>query len=117
MTILSNVTSKNLLILLTYVILLDPSIYTHQPRDFQFYYHYRAVARAPYQVNQNVGQHHYPPKPETAHGRSLKSGQSSKAPEEDVAQTMSQPKPEGVKYMSIETEEEGQCSKDLQLRL
>ncbi|CAF2083704.1 BnaA06g11690D [Brassica napus] len=77
----------------------------------------RAVARAPYQVNQNVGQHHYPPKPETAHGRSLKSGQSSKAPEEDVAQTMSQPKPEGDKYMSIETEEEGQCSKDLQLRL
>ncbi|KAF3610334.1 hypothetical protein DY000_02045649 [Brassica cretica] len=77
----------------------------------------RAVARAPYQVNQNAGHHHYPPKPETAHGRPLESGQSSKAPETAVVQTMSQPKPEGDKYMSIETEEEGQCSKDLQLRL
>ncbi|KAL0813616.1 hypothetical protein Bca101_070059 [Brassica carinata] len=46
-----------------------------------------AVARAPYQVNQNAGHHHYPPKPETAHGRPLESGQSSKAPEKAVVQT------------------------------
>ncbi|RID48309.1 hypothetical protein BRARA_I04830 [Brassica rapa] len=77
----------------------------------------RAVARAPYQVNQNGGHHHYPPKPETAHGQPLESGQSSKRPENAVAQTMSYPKPEGNKNTSIKIEEEGQCSKDLELRL
>ncbi|KAL0694715.1 hypothetical protein Bca4012_061895 [Brassica carinata] len=78
----------------------------------------RAVASAPYQVNQNEGHHHYyPPKPETVPGQPLESGQSSKRPENAVAQTMSHPKPEGDKYMSVEIEEEGQCSKDLQLRL
>ncbi|KAF3570151.1 hypothetical protein F2Q69_00063180 [Brassica cretica] len=77
----------------------------------------RAVARAPYQVNQNGGHHHYPPKPETAHGQPLESGQSSKRPENAVAQTMSHPKPEGDKNTSIKIEEEGQCSKDLELRL
>lgn len=55
----------------------------------------RAVARAPYQVNQNAGHHHYTPKPETAQGQPLESGQSSKRPENAVAQTMSHPKREG----------------------
>ncbi|KAJ0257229.1 Protein TIFY 11A [Hirschfeldia incana] len=78
----------------------------------------RSVARAPYQVNQNAGHHHdYPPKPETAHGQPLESGQSSKPPENAVAQTMSHPKPEGDNDFSMEIKEEGQCSKDLQLRL
>ncbi|KAF8114276.1 hypothetical protein N665_0039s0040 [Sinapis alba] len=77
----------------------------------------RAVARAPYQVNQNGGHHHYPPKPETAHGEPLEPGQSSKRPENAVAQTMSHSKPEGDKDTSIKIEEEGQCSKDLELKL
>ncbi|KAL0699613.1 hypothetical protein Bca4012_055735 [Brassica carinata] len=72
--------------------------------------------RAPYQVNQNGGHHPYPPKPETAHGQPLESGQSSKRPENAVAQTMSHSKPEGDKNTSVKIEE-GQCSKDLELRL
>ncbi|CAN7035268.1 unnamed protein product [Brassica rapa subsp. trilocularis] len=71
----------------------------------------RAVARAPYQVNQNGGGHHYPPKPETVPGQQLEQGQSSQP------QRPAQPKPECDKDMLMEVKEEGQCSKDLELRL
>ncbi|ESQ35062.1 hypothetical protein EUTSA_v10008415mg [Eutrema salsugineum] len=77
----------------------------------------RAVARAPYQVNQNAGHHQYPPKPETEPGQTLEPGHSSKRPDNSVAQTVSHPKPKGDKDISMEIEEEGQCSKDLQLML
>ncbi|CAF2109144.1 hypothetical protein Bca4012_094203 [Brassica carinata] len=69
----------------------------------------RAVARAPYQVNQTGGGHHYPPKPETVPGQQLEQGQSSQRP--------AQPKPECDKDMLMEIKEDGQCSKDLELRL
>ncbi|KAJ4869632.1 Protein TIFY 11A [Raphanus sativus] len=69
----------------------------------------RAVARAPYQVNQNAGRHHYPPKPDNVPGQQLEQGQSSQRP--------AQPKPECDKDMLMEVKEEGQCSKDLELRL
>ncbi|CAN6896182.1 unnamed protein product, partial [Brassica oleracea] len=69
----------------------------------------RAVARAPYQVNQTGGGHHYPPKPETVPGQQLEQGQSSQRP--------AQPKPECDKDMLMEVKEDGQCSKDLELRL
>ncbi|KAJ0247900.1 Protein TIFY 11A [Hirschfeldia incana] len=65
----------------------------------------RAVARAPYQVNQNTGRPHYPPKPDNVPGQQLEQGQSS------------QPKPECAKDTLMEAKEEGQCSKDLELRL
>ncbi|CAA7056630.1 unnamed protein product [Microthlaspi erraticum] len=77
----------------------------------------RAVARAPYQFNQNMGRHHYPPKPETVPGQPLEPGQSSQQPDNAVAQTVSHPKPEGDEDFLMEVEEEGQCSKDLDLRL
>ncbi|CAH8391044.1 unnamed protein product [Eruca vesicaria subsp. sativa] len=77
----------------------------------------RAVARAPYQVNQNAGHHHYPHKPETPHGQPFESGQSSKQQENAVAQTLSHPKPERDTNTPIKIDEEGQCSKDLELRL
>ncbi|KAJ0237346.1 Protein TIFY 11A [Hirschfeldia incana] len=73
----------------------------------------RAVARAPYQVNLNAAHHHYPPKPETSCGLPLASGQSSKQLENAVAQTMPH---SGDKDTSVKIEE-GQCSKDLELRL
>lgn len=75
----------------------------------------RAVARAPYQVNENAGHHRYPPKPEMEAGQPLEPGQSSQRPDNAVAQTMAHPKSDGDKdYMEIE---EGQSSKDLELRL
>ncbi|CAH8388978.1 unnamed protein product [Eruca vesicaria subsp. sativa] len=77
----------------------------------------RAVARAPYQVNQNAGRHHYPPKPETLPGQQREQGQSSQRPDTAVAQTVSHPKPECAKDMLMEVKGEGQCSKDLELRL
>ncbi|CAH2037179.1 unnamed protein product [Thlaspi arvense] len=77
----------------------------------------RAVARAPYQVNQNAGHHDYPNKPETAPGQPLEPGHSSKRPENSVAQTMSLTKPEGDKDICMEIEEVGQCSRHLELRL
>ncbi|VVA95039.1 unnamed protein product [Arabis nemorensis] len=69
----------------------------------------RAVARAPYQVNQNGS--HLPPKPEMV-GPSVKPGPSSHQP-------ATPPKPKGHNNMSpIEVDkEEGQCSKDLELKL
>ncbi|KAF8106064.1 hypothetical protein N665_0147s0022 [Sinapis alba] len=76
----------------------------------------RSVARAPYQVNQNTGSHHYPPKPETVHGQQLEQGQSSQQPDNAVAQTVSQSNQECDKDMLMEVKE-GQCSKDLELRL
>ncbi|KAL0697832.1 hypothetical protein Bca4012_053954 [Brassica carinata] len=69
----------------------------------------RAVARAPYQVNQSTGRHHYPPKPNNVPGQQLEQGQSSQRP--------AQSKPECDKDMLMEVNEEGQCSKDLELRL
>uniref|UniRef100_A0A1J3D8B9 Protein TIFY n=1 Tax=Noccaea caerulescens TaxID=107243 RepID=A0A1J3D8B9_NOCCA len=77
----------------------------------------RAVARAPYQVNQNAGRHHYPPKPETVPGQPLEPGQSSHRPDNAVAQTVSHPKPVGDEDFLMEVEEEGQSLKNLDLRL
>ncbi|KAL1224117.1 Protein TIFY 11A [Cardamine amara subsp. amara] len=75
----------------------------------------RAVARAPYQVNQNAGHHRYPPKAEMEAGQPLEPGQSSQRPDNAVAQTMAHPKSDGDKdSMDVE---EGQSSKDLELRL
>lgn len=73
------------------------------------------MARAPYQVNQNVGHHRYPPKPEMVAGQPLEQGQSSQRPDNAVAQTVTHPKTDGDKD-SMEIEE-GQSSKDLELRL
>ena len=82
--------------------------YSHD--NFRTYIFFiRAVARAPYQVNQTGGGHHYPPKPETVPGQQLEQGQSSQRP--------AQPKPECDKDMLMEVKEDGQCSKDLELRL
>ncbi|CAD5312981.1 unnamed protein product [Arabidopsis thaliana] len=77
----------------------------------------RAVARAPYQVNQNAGHHRYPPKPEIVTGQPLEAGQSSQRPPDNaIGQTMAHIKSDGDKddIMKIE---EGQSSKDLDLRL
>ncbi|XP_010531888.1 PREDICTED: protein TIFY 11A-like [Tarenaya hassleriana] len=69
----------------------------------------RAAARAPYQVNQNAG--HHPPKPEMA-SSSLERGQSSGQENNNA---------KGHEDMLLEEEkeeeEEGQCVKDLELRL
>ncbi|KAF8099516.1 hypothetical protein N665_0242s0003 [Sinapis alba] len=68
----------------------------------------RAVARAPYQVNQNCG--HLPPKPQKV-GPSVEPGQPSR-------QTESLPKPKRQNDVSMEVDgEEGRCSKDLELKL
>ncbi|CAH8334598.1 unnamed protein product [Eruca vesicaria subsp. sativa] len=63
----------------------------------------RAVARAPYQVNQNCG--HLPPKPQKV-GPSVEPGQPS---------TPSKPKRHND--VSMEVDGEGRCSKDLELKL
>ncbi|XP_010498085.1 PREDICTED: protein TIFY 11A [Camelina sativa] len=76
----------------------------------------RAVARAPYQVNQNAGHHRYPPKPETVAGQPLEPGQSSQRTNDAVAQTMAQPKSDCDKDVTMDIEED-QNSKDLDLRL
>ncbi|KAG2321782.1 hypothetical protein Bca52824_014995 [Brassica carinata] len=68
----------------------------------------RAVARAPYQVNQNGG--HLPPKPQMVRP-SAESGQPSRQPA-----TPSKPKSRDDMSMAVE-EEEGRCSKDLELKL
>ncbi|KFK41663.1 hypothetical protein AALP_AA2G156800 [Arabis alpina] len=68
----------------------------------------RAVARAPYQVNQNGS--HLPPKPEMV-SPSVKPGQSSR-------QAATPPNPKGHNNMSMEVDKkEGKCSKDLELKL
>ncbi|XP_010476887.1 PREDICTED: protein TIFY 11A-like [Camelina sativa] len=76
----------------------------------------RAVARAPYQINQNAGHHRYPPKPETVAGQPLETGQSSQRTNNAVAQTMAHPKSDGDKDVTMGIEED-QNSKDLDLRL
>ncbi|XP_010459325.1 PREDICTED: protein TIFY 11A [Camelina sativa] len=77
----------------------------------------RAVARAPYQVNQNAGDHHrYPPKPETVAGQPLEPAQSSQRTNNAVAQTMAHPKSDGDKDVTMDIEED-QNAKDLDLRL
>ncbi|XP_006303246.2 protein TIFY 11A [Capsella rubella] len=76
----------------------------------------RAVARAPYQVNQNPGHHRYPPKPETVADQPLELGQSSQRTNNAVAQTVAHPKSDGDKDVTMEIEE-GQSSKDLDLKL
>ncbi|KAJ0241033.1 Protein TIFY 11B [Hirschfeldia incana] len=68
----------------------------------------RAVARAPYQVNQNGG--HLPPKPQMV-GPSVEPGQPSRQPA-----TPSKPKRHDAMSMAVD-EEEGRCSKDLELKL
>jgi len=68
----------------------------------------RAVARAPYQVNQNSG--HYPTKPEMV-GPSVEPGQSSRPP-------VTPPKPKRHNDVSMEVDEkERNGSKDLDLKL
>ncbi|KAL0731668.1 hypothetical protein Bca4012_027762 [Brassica carinata] len=67
----------------------------------------RAVARAPYQVNQNCG--HLPPKPPMV-GPSAEPGQPSRQP-------LSPPKPKIHNDMLMEVDGEGRCSKDLDLKL
>ncbi|CAH8252622.1 unnamed protein product [Arabidopsis lyrata] len=77
----------------------------------------RAVARAPYQVNQNAGHHCYPPKPEAVAGQPLERGQSSqRQPDNAIAQTVAQHKSDGDKDVIMDIEE-GQSSKDLDLKL
>ncbi|CAN7123147.1 unnamed protein product [Brassica rapa subsp. narinosa] len=68
----------------------------------------RAVARAPYQVNQSGG--HLPPKPQKV-GPSVEPGQPSRQPE-----TPSKPKRHNDASMEVDGEE-GRCSKDLELKL
>lgn len=72
---------------------------------FEFF---RAVARAPYQVNQSGG--HLPPKPQKV-GPSVEPGQPSRQPE-----TPSKPKRDNDVSMEVDGEE-GRCSKDLELKL
>ncbi|KAL9311516.1 Protein TIFY 11B [Arabidopsis thaliana] len=68
----------------------------------------RAVARAPYQVNQHGS--HLPPKPEMV-APSIKSGQSS----QHIA---TPPKPKAHNHMPMEVDKkEGQSSKNLELKL
>ncbi|CAF2197285.1 hypothetical protein HID58_027666 [Brassica napus] len=67
----------------------------------------RAVARAPYQVNQNGG--HVPPKPQMV-GPSVEAGQHSRQP-------ATPSKPQRHNDMSMEVDEEERCSKDLELKL
>ncbi|CAN6935259.1 unnamed protein product [Brassica oleracea] len=67
----------------------------------------RAVARAPYQVNQNGG--HLTPKPQMV-GPSVEAGQPSQQP-------ATPSKPQRHNDMSMEVDEEGRCSKDLELKL
>ncbi|CAF1909477.1 hypothetical protein Bca4012_050099 [Brassica carinata] len=67
----------------------------------------RAVARAPYQVNQSGG--HLPPKPQKV-GPSVEPGQPSRQPE-----TPSKPKRHND--VSMEVDGEGRCSEDLELKL
>ncbi|KAG7589874.1 CO/COL/TOC1 conserved site [Arabidopsis suecica] len=68
----------------------------------------RAVARAPYQVNQNGG--HLPPKPDMG-TPSIKSGQSSQ-------HLATPPKPKAHNHMPMEVDKkEGQSSKNLELKL
>ncbi|CAN8292878.1 unnamed protein product [Cochlearia groenlandica] len=77
----------------------------------------RAVARAPYQVNQNADGHHYHTKPENV---PLEHGQSSQRPDNVVDLTVSSPrqgKDKDIVIVMEVDEEERQCSKDLELRL
>uniref|UniRef100_A0A1J3EPC6 Protein TIFY n=1 Tax=Noccaea caerulescens TaxID=107243 RepID=A0A1J3EPC6_NOCCA len=69
----------------------------------------RAVARAPYQVNQNGG--HLPSKPEMVGPSIEPAGQSSRPPV-----TPLKPKSHNDVWMEVD-EEEGKCSKDLELKL
>lgn len=68
---------------------------------------FRAVARAPYQVNQNCG--HLPPKPDMV-GPSIKAGQSSR-------HLATPPQPKAHDHTPMEVDKKGQSSKDLELKL
>ncbi|ESQ27941.1 hypothetical protein EUTSA_v10018984mg [Eutrema salsugineum] len=69
----------------------------------------RAVARAPYQVNQNGG--HLPPKPQMV-DPSVEPGRSSRQPV-----TLPKQKRHNDSMLIEEDEEGGRCSKDLELKL